>query len=150
MWCLGREAISAEVSSSQVKMVRGPLQKLSSKVQNLRRKKPGPKPKSIRDRFLNISSIKPIKRVERSYSRETKIKALRFHFLHKILIEGLGKIDRYRTPTLAKTSSVFLILESTIHNWTWKETDIVQQSCGSYGGQGQLFVCKWLELEEKL
>lgn len=135
MWCLGRETISAEVSSSQVKMVRSPLQKLSSKVQNLQRKKPGAKPKSIRDRILNISSIKPIKRVERSYSRETFIKALRFHFLHKILIEGPGKIDRYRTPTLAETSSVFLIPESTIHNWTRKETDIVQQPCGSYGGQ---------------
>lgn len=130
-------------------MVRGPLRKLSSKVQNLQRKKPGPKPKSTKDRILDISSIKPIKRVERSYSRETKIKVLRFHFLHKILSEGLGKIDRYRTPMLAEISSVFLILESTIHNWTRMETDIVQQSCGSYRRQRQSFVCKWPELEEK-
>lgn len=114
----------------------------------LQRKKPGPKPKSIRDRVLNPSSIKPIRRVERSYSRKTKIKILKFHFLYQIPVDG--RLNQYRTPTLAETSSVFLIPESTIHTWTRKEKEIVQQPYGGFCGLRESFVCKWPELEDKL
>lgn len=126
-------------------MARGSLQKLAGLKQ---RKKPGPKPKSIRDRILNSDSIKPIQRVERSYSRETKIKVLKFHILYRIPIEG--RKDQYRAPTLAETSSMFLIPESTVHSWVRKEKEIVEQPSGSYAGGKSSFFCKWPELEISL
>lgn len=135
-------------------MARGPLRKLLSAEAHgpRQRKKPGPKPKPIRSRTLNPDSIHPIKRVERSYSRETKIKVLKFYLLYQIPVDtgAEGKVSRYRTPTLVETSSLFLIPESTIHGWVRKEQDIIQQSCGSFGGKKEFFICKWPEMEDLL
>lgn len=97
-------------------MARDSLENLAGLTQ---RKKPGRKPKSIRDQILNSDLIKPSQRVEGSYSHKTKIRVLKFHILYRIPIEG-QKVQ-YRAPTLAETSSMFLILDSTVHPSIKKE-----------------------------
>lgn len=115
------------------------------------RKKPGPKTKSFRQRVLNNSdSIKPLRRVERSYNRETKIRVLKFYYLHKIPVERYNKVSYYRTPSISETGNTFLIPESTIQGWLKKEKEIVEQECGSHRAKNISFTCKWPELEEQL
>lgn len=130
-------------------MMREPQQKLPAAGSAPRkRKKPGPKPRSIRDRHLDTDSGQPLKRVDHSYSHERKLRVLKFHFLYQIPIKE--RVNQYRTPTSADILSVYLIPESTIHGWIHKEDDIIHQSCKSLGGKRESFVCRWPELEVKL
>ncbi|KXX81553.1 hypothetical protein MMYC01_202720 [Madurella mycetomatis] len=136
----------ATAAGSQLALSRQPLQSISA---NTRlpsapvRKKPGPKPKSLLDRK---AVDKPIKRPQRSYSREKKIQVLTFLLHHKQVRtrqiqerrrNGASEADillstdllRYRDVTLEEAGVFFKIPVSTIGRWWTKREEILQDNC---------------------
>jgi hypothetical protein len=106
------------------------------------KKKRGPKPKPLE---LRAVAAKPLKRRERTYSREQKIRVLTFLIQHKVerteareIRRRMGSRDsdavlktdfsRYRDVTLQETSDFFKIPTSTIASWWNKRDDIMKNS----------------------
>jgi hypothetical protein len=133
---------------------RQPLQSLSA---NTVRKKPGPKPKPLLDRK---AVDKPVKRQQRSYSREKKIQVLTFLLHHKMVRtrqrqrrrrDGASEADAllltdvlvYRDVTLEETSVFFKIPVTTVYNW-WARRDAILQNNSREG------IPWWPDLEEQL
>jgi hypothetical protein len=81
------------------------------------RKKPSPKPKSLLDRN---AVNKPVKRLQRSYSREKKIQVLTFLLHHRIVRSRLAQQPRRRQG--ASEADAFLSVDLlTYRDITLKE-----------------------------
>jgi hypothetical protein len=108
--------------------MRAPLSEVDINVNALpRRKRPGPKPKSLDEGGIR-KSIKPISQVKRSYSKSKKIDVLSFltnyciydndrSLCYHIRQDGAVTDFPYRQPTVAEASKFFNISESTIQDW---------------------------------
>jgi hypothetical protein len=141
---------------------RQPLQSISANI-NTRlappsvRKKPGPKPKSLLDRK---AVDKPVKRLQRTYSREKKIQVLTFLVHHKVVRarqrqqrrrDGASEADAllsidvllYRDVTLEEAGAFSKIPVTTIYNW-WARREAILQNNSREG------IPWWPDLEERL
>ena len=105
------------------------------------KQRPGPKPKALENRVYKVRG--PIRRVERSYSREKKIEVLIF-LMHR-LPKGGGEDDgiEYRCPTQTEASQWFRIPQRTISEWLRNRVQIVGQKIGSRRQR----LCLWPQLE---
>jgi hypothetical protein len=141
---------------------RQPLQSISANTRlpapSPVRKKPGPKPKSLLDRK---AVEKPVKRQQRSYSREKKIQVLTFLVHHKVVrsritqqrrrrqgaceADALLSVDllTYRDVTLDEAGAFFKIPVRTIGGW-WARREAVLQNNSREG------IPWWPDLEEHL
>jgi hypothetical protein len=122
------------------------------------RKKPGPKPKSLLDRN---AVDKPVKRLQRSYSREKKIQVLTFLLHHKMVRSRLAQQRRrrqgaseadaflsvdlltYRDVTLEEAAAFFKIPLATVGYW-WARREAILQDKDREG------IPWWPDLEERL
>ena len=103
------------------------------------KKKPGPKPKPLTERAV---ANKPVKRLQRSYSREKKIQVITFLAQHKKVktrerqnrrrtgtddSHAALKTDAltYRDVTLREASQFFKIPVATLSNWWQLRDDIL-------------------------
>jgi hypothetical protein len=103
---------------------------------------------------------KPVKRLQRSYSREKKIQVLTFLAHHKVVRarqrqqrrrDGASEADTvlsidvllYRDVTLEEAGAFFKIPVSTIHNW-WARREAILQNNSREG------IPWWPDLEERL
>lgn len=113
------------------------------------RVRPGPKPKSIKDRVLKSNGIQPIRKQERSWSQKQKIRALVFLYHHRIPLATSGK---FRPPTQAEASLLFGIPQRTLSDWVRKQDQIELVAKGSSARTVHLqhTICKWPELERQL
>ncbi|KAK3330823.1 hypothetical protein B0H66DRAFT_544976 [Apodospora peruviana] len=104
----------------------------------LPRKKPGPAPKPMME-LAKFKNKKPVKRAERSYTRERKIEVILFLLNHKVVddrqqlrqprrrigqpLENIvevgpdGQLVKYRAPTYAEASEWFKVPVPTINGW---------------------------------
>ncbi|KAH7014808.1 hypothetical protein EDB80DRAFT_706495 [Ilyonectria destructans] len=73
-------------------------------------KKPGPKPKPLKDRPYKPS--KPIVRPERSYSKKKKEEVILWLIHHRVTVRG-----EYRRPNPREAGENFKIPSSTISKW---------------------------------
>ena len=148
----------ATAAGPQLAVVRQPLQSIPT---NARlppvRKKPRPKPKPLLDRK---AVDKPVKRQQRSYSREKKIQVLTFLLHHKVVRsagqqrrrrEGASEADAslpvdrliYRDVTLEEAAAFFKIPIRTAGGW-WAQRDTILQRNSREG------IPWWPDLEEQL
>lgn len=79
------------------------------------KKKPGPKPKPL---LTHLGHTPPAQRVERSYTREEKLRVVSY-WLYALVPDESDNFanDRQRHVTRKEVSDRFLILESTISGW---------------------------------
>ncbi|KAK3393168.1 hypothetical protein B0H63DRAFT_516370 [Podospora didyma] len=117
------------------------------------RKRPGPAPKPLSER-LAMKAAKPVRRVERSYTRERKIEVLMFLLNHRVPDPRPRKVPRrrigqpheeeltqpmvatpngdlvwYRAPTYAEASSWWKIPTPTIQGW-WDSREKLLEGTG--------------------
>jgi hypothetical protein len=115
------------------------------------KKKPGPKPKSLVDRK---AIDKPVKRLQRSYSREKKIQVLTFLLHHKMVRSRLAQQRRrrqgasetdalltmdlltYRDVTLEEAAAFFKIPLATVGRW-WAGREAILQGTVRVSPGGQ-------------
>ncbi|KFA53377.1 hypothetical protein S40293_09395 [Stachybotrys chartarum IBT 40293] len=131
---------------------RPPLEELDINVAPCR-KRPGPKPKPLEARGIR-KSVKPVSRINRTYSKNKKLDVLAFLTSHSVydidrdlehrLRRGSAVSEYpYRQPTVAEASKFFNIAASTIQGW-WNKKDTILQ------GNIPSFCPEWPELEQKL
>ncbi|KFA79687.1 hypothetical protein S40288_10060 [Stachybotrys chartarum IBT 40288] len=100
-----------------------------------RRKRSGPKSKSLEARGIT-KSVKPVSRIERTFSRKKRLDVLAFLTNHRIydidrsLRHRIRREDAvtdypYRQPTIKEASSYFNIPPSTIQGW-WRKKDSIK------------------------
>ena len=110
--------------------------------------RPGPKPKPLNER--SYKPPKPIRRIQRSYSRERKIDVIMFREHHRIQsIDPDTGLLVYKPPTLEQVAEFWKIPYETIRDW-WKRRETIIQT--KVGGR-QLrttWICTWLDMEKKL
>ncbi|KAK4187958.1 hypothetical protein QBC35DRAFT_368659, partial [Podospora australis] len=119
----------------------------------LPRKKPGPAPKPLSERLMQ-KSLKPVRRVERSYPKERKIEVLLYLLNHRVPDARPRKVPRrrigqpheseltqpmvrdengelvwYRAPTYAEASEFWKIPTPTIQGW-WDSRDKLLEGTG--------------------
>lgn len=134
---------------------RGILRLLSRSEQNSRTGPShtrGPKPKRIHERQLRPDDIRPIHRLEYSWSQKQKIRVLVFLYHHRIpTTNPQTGLTEYRAPTQLEASSIFRVPQSTISYWVRN-----QETIESYGYSNPVHsphtvsICRWPELESEL
>src|SRR5450432_1833789 len=88
--------------------------------------RPSPKPIPLSER--PYKPPKPIKRVERSYTRERKIEVILFREHHRVQSIDLDTgLMVYSPPTFQQISAYWKILEVTIRGW-WNTRDAIINS----------------------
>jgi hypothetical protein len=110
--------------------------------------RPGPKPKSLSER--PYKPPKPIRRIERSYSRERKIEVILFRQNHIIqAIDPNTGLIIYRPPTFREMESFWKIPDETIRRW-WNNKEAIIQSKGGTRQARTVWTCMWPDMEKKL
>src|SRR5450432_4089664 len=78
--------------------------------------RPGPKPKPLSER--SYKPPKPIRRIQRSYSRERKIEVIMFREHHRIQsIDPDTGLPVYKPPTLEQVAEFWMIPYGTVRDW---------------------------------
>ena len=116
------------------------------------RRKRGPKPKLISERKLDKRSIKPIVRVERTYSHRQKIGVLTYLEHHRIPLQNE---EKFHQPTQQEAADKFQLPRRTISNWVKKKGRIEKAGINTKGRAldpdvGSQRQCWWQELKKKL
>lgn len=93
----------------------------------------GPKPKSIANQVLKASDLKPIQRVERTYSQKQKLCVLVFLWHHRIpvvprvhdkYLRFKLELPEYQPPMQQEASELFQVPQKTVSNWVWQQQAI--------------------------
>jgi hypothetical protein len=110
--------------------------------------RPGPKPKPLNER--PYKPLKPINRVERSYSRERKIEVILFRLHHRIPSIDLDtRLLVYKPPTFLQMKDFWKIPEATMKGW-WKCWDTIIKTKFGTRQSHTTWICMWLDMEKKL
>lgn len=130
---------------------RFPLQSTSTNARNAlinAKKRPGPKPKPL-STFLCYTP--PAKKVERSYTREKKLRVVSYWLYALVPDENGSNSDSFgqRHVTRKEVSDRYLIPESTISGWK-KQVELILTSTKGSRAIKPDPTCAYPEMEEKL
>ena len=110
--------------------------------------RPGPKPKPLHER--KYKPPKPIKRIERSYSRERKIEVILFRQHHRVQSIDLDTgLIVYLPPTFLQMADFWKIPSETIRDWWRSRETIINSKVGTRQAQ-TTWICTWPDMEKKL
>lgn len=122
------------------------LRHLTANNQNQRsQQRRGPKPKPIKDRQLKPSNLRPIQRLEISWSQKQKLRVLVFLYHHRIPT----RFGQYRSPTQQEAAEIFQVPQPTISEWVRNQKKIEQQKPTDRSSR-EAVICQWPELETRL
>lgn len=132
------------------------LRKLTTNEQNRDKPRRGPKPKSIKDRILKPTDLKPIQKHTSSWSQRQKIRVLVFLYHYRIPIDPAirsyslaSSPNPYRSPTQQEASEIYRVPQRTICEWVRKQEQIELASRISRSPR-TVTICQWPELESHL
>jgi hypothetical protein len=110
--------------------------------------RPGPKPKPLNKR--TYKPVKPIERIERSYSRERKVQVILFREYHRIrIIDPDTGLPIYRPPTLQETAEFWKIPRHNIGRWWNTREAIINSQVGTRQAR-TTWICMWPDMEKAL
>lgn len=95
--------------------------------------------------------MKPVQRIERSYTRERKIQILLWLKYYRVLNQASNTAVKMRSPTLDEAACFFQIPKSTLAYWMKPEiSERIIQSKLNTRSSIRMFLCMWPEMEGKL
>lgn len=110
--------------------------------------RPGPKPKPLNER--PYKPPKPIRRIQRSYSRERKIEVILFREHHRVQsIDPNTGLIVYCQPTFKQMEAFWKISDETIRGWCNSRESIINSKVGTRQAQ-TTWICTWPDMEKKL
>ncbi|KAH7114029.1 DDE superfamily endonuclease-domain-containing protein [Dactylonectria macrodidyma] len=124
----------------------------------VKRRKPGPRPTPLSQRRLP-DNLRPIQRVERTYSRGKRLQVLIFLYHHRVhrhpadngfqrpVPPKIEVKEGYRLPTFQEAAEYFKVPRTTVQDWWKKRYQVVS---GSNITNRESWKPQWPALEERL